>query len=105
MSKTAQQISDEIIGRTNALANPGDSIDEAEGFTKEAYDLFEPMYEEAGDTLDEMMGSDILSEDQKLKILKTYMEYLEKLTGEKFIDIIEGMDIETEFDVDADPRC
>jgi len=103
--KSAQQISDEIIERTNALSDPGDSIDEAEGYAKEAYDLYDSMYEEAGDTLDEFMGSDILSEEQKLKIMKTYIEYLEKLTGEKFMDIIEGMGIETEFDVDSDPRC
>ena len=82
---------EKLIERKNEVyrrdPNLGDALDEADGEAADIHDLFEIYEEEGIGSLDELYDLDRFSEEEKLVILKTQAEELEKATGQTFLDI------------------
>ena len=92
-ASSAMKISDQITYRVNAWYQEnqenGDVLDEAKDDTKEEFDLWDIAEEEGVSSIDELVSLDRFNEDEKMNILRKYVEKLEEYTGANFSDTIE----------------
>lgn len=88
-----EDLYEKVIARKNEVnerdPDLGDALDEGDGEAADIHDLWDVYDEEGIGSLDEVYDLDRFTWEEKLAILKTQAEELEKATGQTFMDIFQ----------------